>query len=446
MTAKPKREQQMPDLAQVAEALHQVLTNIADQAAHETGCIQRQRTFTGATLIQTLVFGWLHQPQATLEQLSQMAATVGVLVTPQGLDKRFTEALARCLRQVLEAAVAQVITSNQVVIPLLNRFTGVLIQDSSVILLPADLATTWRGCGGADPTHGASALKIQVRLDLTTGQIQGPHLQDGRVHDLRAPEQTRQMKAGALRLADLGYFSLAHLQDLGEQGAYWLTRWRVGTVVRNEQGQALEVIPWLNEQGTSVIDCPVQLGVTAQLSARLIAVRVPPEVANERRRRLKADAQRRGQTLSKMRLAAADWTLYLTNVPMEMLTVEEVLVLGRARWQIELLFKRWKSHGVIDKSRSTRSWRILCELYAKLIAMVIQQWLLLTSCWQYPNRSLVKASQTVRSYAMVLANAFAGIAELAAVLTHLAQCLSAGCRMNSRKKEPNTYQLLFGYP
>ncbi len=197
------------------------------------------------------------------------------------------------------------------------------------------------------------------------------------------------------------------------------------------------------QQDSSVIDCPVQLGVTAQRPARLIAVRVPPEVANERRRRLKADAKRRGQTLSKMRLAAADWTLYLTNVPMEMLTVQEVLVLGRARWQIELLFKRWKSYGVIDEPRSTKSWRILCEPYAKLIAMVIQQWILLTSCWQNPNRSLVKASQTVRSYAMVLANAFAGIAELVAVLTHLAQCLSAGCRMNSRKKEPNTYQLLF---
>jgi len=248
MTAKSKSEQKIPDLTQVADALRGVLTNIADQAAHITGCIQRQRTFSGATLIQTLVFGWLHQPQATLEQLAQMAATVGVVVTPQGLDKRFTEALARCLKQVLEAAVAQVIASNQVVIPLLNRFTGVLIQDSSVILLPADLATTWRGCGGTNPAQGASALKIQVRLDLTTGQIQGPHLQDGRVHDLRAPEQTRQMKAGALRLADLGYFSLAHLQDLGEQGAYWLTRWRVGTVVRNEQGKTLELLPWLNSR------------------------------------------------------------------------------------------------------------------------------------------------------------------------------------------------------
>src|SRR5260370_207263 len=223
-------------------------TNMGGQGEHTNGCIQRQRTFSGATLIQTLVFGWLHQPQATLEQLTQMAATVGVVVTPQGLDKRFTEALARCLKQVLEAAVAQVIASNQVVIPLLNRFTGVLIQDSSVILLPADLATTWRGCGGTNPAQGASALKIQVRLDLTTGQIQGPHLQDGRVHDLRAPEQTRQMKAGALRLADLGYFSLAHLQDLGEQGTYWLTRWRVGTVVRNEQGKTLELLPWLNSR------------------------------------------------------------------------------------------------------------------------------------------------------------------------------------------------------
>ena len=71
-----------------------------------------------------------------------------------------------------------------------------------------------------------------------------------------------------------------------------------------------------------------------------------------------------------------------------MLCVEEALVLARARWQIELLFKLWKQHGQIDEWRTTNPFRVLCELYAKLIAMVIQHWILLVSCWNYPDKSL----------------------------------------------------------
>ena len=84
--------------------------------------------------------------------------------------------------------------------------------------------------------------------------------------------------------------------------------------------------------------------------------------------------------MSPVRWATADWTIDLTNVPADRLSLADALVLGHARWQIELIFKLWKSQGVIDTWRSTHPWRLLCELYAKLIAMVIQHWVVLTSC------------------------------------------------------------------
>ena len=71
--------------------------------------------------------------------------------------------------------------------------------------------------------------------------------------------------------------------------------------------------------------------------------------------------------------------------------------------QIELLFKLWKSQGRVDKSKSQKPWRVLTELYAKLIGIVIQHWVILTALWKYPNRSLVKAAQTVRTFAVLVA-------------------------------------------
>jgi len=432
----------MTSVACLAQTLQTLLTTTAEQVATSTGCIRRHRKLSGTTLAQILVLGWLHQPAATLHQLAQMAATLGVAITPQGIDQRFTEETATFLKQILDVAVTQILASDPVAIPLWRRFPAVMIQDSSIVLLPAPLATTWRGCGSADPQIAAAAIKLQVRLDLVTGALQGPLLQDGRVHDLKAPAQTLEVPSGALRLADLGYFSLEILQQLSQQGDCWLTRWQAGTVVLDAAGHPLDLVAWLTAQGDSPVDCSMWLGYAYHLPARLLAQRVPPEVAELRRRRLRAEAQRRGQPVSPLRWATADWAIYLTNVPADRLTWQEALVLGHARWQIELLFKLWKSQGVIDEWRSTHPWRILCELYAKLIAMVVQHWMVLTTCWQFPNRSWVKAAQTIRAYAILVASALVGLADLTHVLAHLSQCLAAGCRLNTRKAAPNTYQLL----
>ena len=109
----------MTTIAEVATCLQAVLTTTADEVAQATGAVQRQSKLSGATLVQTLVLGWAHQPQATLAQLSQMAAAVGVAITPPGLDQRFTAATADCLEQVLAVAVRQVVASDPVAIPLL---------------------------------------------------------------------------------------------------------------------------------------------------------------------------------------------------------------------------------------------------------------------------------------------------------------------------------------
>ena len=170
---------------------------------------------------------------------------------------------------------------------------------------------------------------------------------------------------------------------------------------------------------------------------------MPDDVGDARRGNIKDKRLRKGETPSIKLLRLADWTVICINIPSELLSLDEGLILMRTRWQIELLFKLWKSHGHIDKSRSEKPWRILCELYAKLIVVVIQHWILLTS-WQYPDRSLFKSVKTIRKHAMSLAKAFAsGVKEeIVKALGTIAHCLSCGCRINKRKTILHTYQLL----
>jgi len=97
--------------------------------------------------------------------------------------------------------------------------------------------------------------------------------------------------------------------------------------------------------------CAVQVSVH-RLACRRVALRVRPQVAEERRHKLPAEAKADGQTPTAGRLALCAWVIFLTHVSPDRLSVAEIRVLARTRGQIELLFKLWKSHGQVDESRS----------------------------------------------------------------------------------------------
>jgi hypothetical protein len=431
----------MPIIEQVAAALQDVLSTIAHDLGRATQFVQRDSKLEGARFVQTLVFTYLANPEATLAELTQTAAALGVQITPEGLTQRFTESAATLLQRVLAAAVQRVLAADPLAIPFLDRFAGVYLEDSTVISLPDALRSLWPGCGNATD-QGTAALKINLRLDLCTGQLADLSLHAGRVHDGRAAQPLTSLPPGALYLADLGYFSLDRLQQLNQQQAYFLSRLHGQATVFDAAGTRWDDLGALLARHEAQVDLPVTLGVNQRLPARLVAVRVPQAVADERRRKLRAEARHKGHAVSARRLALAAWTIFITNAPAEVLPLAAVLVLARARWQIELLFKLWKSQGRIDESRSRKPWRVLCDVYAKLLAMIVQHWVWLTSLWGYPDRSLVKAAQTVQKYALQLVSGLWSHLRTIETLTLIARCLPKGCRMNRRKQHPNTYQLL----
>ena len=430
----------MDTVAQVAAAMQRVLTQVAERAGVESGMIRRRRKLSGASFIQALVFGWLADGRASLGSLNQAAAAVGVAISPQGLDRRFTPQAAECLRRVLEAMIQEVIRVEPVGIPLLRRFAGVCLLDSSTLGLPAELLAVWPGCG--DSRGATAALKLQVRWNFLDGALEQVQLQAGREHDHSSSLQGSRLPSGALRIADLGYFDLDVLQQYHTQGVFWLSRYKIGTVLYDDQGEMLDLQAQLRRHKPDQVEWQVQLGSGHRLPCRLLAVRVPAQVAADRRRRLKRQAQKRGQRLSQTRLALAHWTLLISNAPPQALTLQEALVLARTRWQMEMLFKLWKSHGSLRPFSSRNPWRVLCEVYAKLIGLVMQHWMILIGCWRFPNRSWVKAAQTIQKHAFYLVSALPCRSRLTQALHTIQRCLTAGCRMNARRTAPNNYQLL----
>ena len=115
------------------------------------------------------------------------------------------------MRQVLEEAAGQVVEGAALDPALWEHFPGgVSLQDGTVVSLPHELSTQWRGSGGPVGTN-SSGLRIQARWEMRGGALHGLWLQDARSSDrsgaafeaLYAAESMRSVDTASLSYADM---------------------------------------------------------------------------------------------------------------------------------------------------------------------------------------------------------------------------------------------------
>jgi hypothetical protein len=431
----------MEIIGRIGTALQELFGNIAEVAAQVSGVIIRKRKFDGMSLGRTFVLGYLQNPKASDEVLAQTAVQCGVEVTPQAIDQRHSPKLVEFLKTLFHGATKVVVGSDRSLAPILERFTSVNLLDSSAIGLPDSQRQEYPGCGGSHG-GGAAAMKLQTELDLRSGALSCVDIEPGRVPDGASSRQDARRGPGSLRIADLGYFSLAVFSAMTLAKEYFLSRLQFPTGVALLTGEGVDLLKWLSKQPGPFIDQMVRLGREKQFSCRLIAWRLPKDQANRRRRKLRQEMlQKHGKEPTAQRLAWCDWTILVTNVPIEMMTPKEAAVLYRARWQIELLFKRWKSQDLVATLTGSTDVRQMVGVWARLLAAVVQHWLVVGSAWGDPTKSLSKACEAIRAFVGRLAAALDRLPELEQVLADLCAVVAKTCRRNKRSK-PGTFELL----
>lgn len=306
-----------------------------------------------------------------------------MVVSVQGLEQRFSEESVTFMRRLLEIGL-EAMVSSEVEPTLLPQFNGVYITDCTRLV--------W----------GKTGVKMGVRWELQQGQLQA-HLSELKQNDQKTAVVEYPMPSGALHLGDLGFFKLNRFQTWNAHGVYWLTRLKVGTRLRTASGETLDLLQLL-ETATAPIVMPVQVGVKASFAAYVVAAPVPEAAYAKRYARLKEQARLDRRPLSQRQTALAGWTIYLTNIPQ--LTFDQAHILARTRWQIELLFKLWKSHAKVLVARSADPFRQQCEGYAKLLGVLVAHWILLVSGWQPHTLAALDALRLLRAYIPLLMHAF----------------------------------------
>ena len=433
-------------IPRVCQTMKTLFEQDAVELAQQAGL--RERAMTFSQLAYVLVLGWWQNPQAGPSALARFAGSLGLRLCKQDLDCHFTERTANWLLALLRRAVEQVVCAHAVTLPLLQQFSAVLIEDGSTISLPSVLKSVWGGCGGSPATRGKdpktqAALKVTVRWDLLKGRLHGPYLQEGRRHELSSVLREQAMPPGSLWIADLGYWTLKWLRSLQAQGVFFLMRDIAGIVLWLD-GTRLDLLAVLPTVQGERLDLLVDVGANKLVQqVRLLAERVPAAVAAQRQQRIRQYASDHGKPINALLLELANWTLVVTNVPASRLSFDQALALLRARWQIELLFKLWKEHGLVDDWNARSPWRILCEVYAKLLAMVVQHWFVLLSCWDDPHHSLSGVAEVLREQVPTLVHGVCGHLPLGRAVRLIVQSVGGGCSIPKRSTRLSTsYRLL----
>ena len=289
-------------------------------------------------------------------------------------------------------------------------FARILVQDSSTVKLNEKLAALYPG--GANQ-HGRTpgVLRVQAVFDLLSNRWLSFALSPYVHNDQKAsPAVLPLVQKNDLVLRDLGYFAVGVLEQIIQRGAFFLSRFYFRTAVFDLHGRPIDLLALRRRKGK--VDQWVLLGAQEKMRVRLVALPAPTRVANERRRKARAHLENRCQ-LSQAYLAMQNWTIFVTNVPAESLSAPQVMALYGQRWQIEIIFKGWKSHFHLEAvSYSTIAELLEVAIYGKLLFIT------LTHPLAAPSLIAAEPGEQVRYYSRLKVNLLTSQCLLSVVFEH----------------------------
>lgn len=406
-----------------------------NQLARESGFFRRRpkklslEAFLHTALLSVCQPTWsLSNWAASLSALQQQ------LFSKQALHKRCHRRAVDFLQALIAGHLGRV-CSRAARPALFETFLRVFLQDSTTLSINRALAADFPASGNQSIKPSA-ALKIQAVFELLTQRWFAFQLSPfTRTDQAAAADCLEWIEPGDLLLRDLGYAVLPVWQGLLDKGAYFVSRLRSHICLFDSEGQEMDLIPLL--QAGSLSDTEVKVGRIEQIPLRLVALKLPAHLAAQRRRRARANAKRdRRLRLTRRYLRLQDWTLLVTNVEQKTWSAQQVLEAYQCRWQIEVLFKAWKTHFQIHHlPRTANPEQLLLALSCKLLAIALLQQFLLPA-WDQP---LHCPSSPLR-----LAAYFACLLPLILLLPDLIDSgqLAYFCRYDKRPSRPNFFQKL----
>ncbi len=425
-----------------------------EQLARDTKFVQRDSKITGQNFFDIIVFNQEQLKQQSLNDLAiDLTERYGITITKQSLHDRFNDRALAFLQQALERLLNQQLD----VAPLLataTAFQRILIKDSICFQIDESLAASYPGSGGSG---SAAAVRIQFEYDLLNGHITDLSVQAFNDQDATDSLETLDLtQSGDLIIRDLAYMNLGVIKGLIAKGASLLCRLQYSVTVYELTDNGYELLDFvklrtfMQHNNLAVLEKEVYLGVVERLKLRLIIHLLPDDVVAQRLRKAQRNNNKKGRgQLSKKYKARAALNLFITNATEQQVPLTAVGSFYRLRWQIELMFKIWKSLCHIDKVKQVKKERLECYIYAKLIGIVLS-WQII---WAVAKFSLRKDNQALSYYKAfktmlrvkfteLRAILFGGMGNISQFMIEFYNLSKLKHRLEKKQQKPTSIQLL----
>jgi hypothetical protein len=343
--------------------------------AAASGFYKRKCDFTPNMFFDILLYCASQSDTYSLSQVSSKVKTQHrVKITKQSIDGRFTEGAVAFVKEILKELLERQF-SKVFCVDFLSQFNHVRIKDSTRFIVPDKLSKQFKGSGGSKGTSQA-CVSIQYEYDVRSGKVLDLNVTAGIRNDATDASETKtKINKGDLVIRDLGYFNLPVLTGFADQGASFISRLNTSILVyeldSTEKIGFKELYDQMCQKNQAQCDIQVLVGKGKLEQLRLIVEIVPEQVYEERVRKVNKQNKEKGYTTSEEYKARCRFNMFITNVPNEEFSIREAMMIYRLRWQVELMFKNWKTVCKINKIQPMKYERFACLLFAKLILILL---------------------------------------------------------------------------
>jgi hypothetical protein len=232
----------------------------------------------------------------------------------------------------------------------------ILLVDATMLSLPGSTGAEWR---------------VHTAYDFTAGRLSEVVLGD---HHSGEHLDHYALQRGDIVVADSGYGYRRNVATARQAGADVVLRIsHSGFPLETGTGTPLDIPAWVQRGRGPFRHTSAVCRVAGQpVRVRLLALRLPPEAAQAARQRALRRASKHSRQLQAVTLTMAEWVLLVTTLDAATWPAAAVRRLYRARWQVELLFKRWKSLLQLDALRVQQREAVEAVVRLKLLAWLLQ--------------------------------------------------------------------------
>jgi hypothetical protein len=360
-----------------------------EQFAKATEFVRRTSKYRGQDLVTMCVWLSHNLASTSLTKLcSEVEAATGISMSAEGLNQRLNEQAVTFLQQLFARLLqAKVGSSSSLPSEYRDHFLRIRILDSTTFQVPDSLTEHYPGAGGCGHTAG---VKIQLEYDLHSGQFLNMDIGAEKKNDKTfGTTCLSTLRPGDLCIRDLGYFSLEDLDQMDQRGVSYVSRLKLnnriyqknpeptyfqdGSLKKQTEYLPLDLEEIMNsmQPGETIEIWNAYIGKDKKLPARVILYRLTDVQRRKRRKDQAYKEKKKGMRYSEKSKRLTGINIYITNIAPEIIPKESVHDLYSLRWQVEIVFKTWKSFFQIDRCKDVKRERLECHLYGQLIAILI---------------------------------------------------------------------------